>query len=382
MKKFFRLLSDVCAVSTIIVAITLVALAIGRKEFWNTQASANAFVVTRAPPQLTSTLEPPNTPELTATTEPTVFLPEVTPTTAPTLWVQKPLEDFVITVVPTLPVPTRLLNEEFAMLHIPAEQMSGVYFKTVIRAIVIEPTPTEIVVVAEPVIPTPAETGTTVPAVTETEVVVVTEEVPVVTNPPPVLTGNDMCNGFTKRDAVAVVYLMSRRFGQSFRFTGPLIGSESAFIFYEFDGPNGECVANQNNAGAPAYCAGQIYQPRGAGGQTHPEFDLYPTGNEPRASLQDPVYCMAASMKVYAYDFGGNSILAAANYKGFGSAYDSIFVNNYMPWYNAGAVTVDGVTIPFVDDYDRIHSILGPEIDKWEASIDDFYRKMPGFYGH
>jgi len=343
MKRFFRYTGRVVSTAVIILSGILVALTLFHRDTWTTM-----FDVVQAKSQAVASLKsyepsekvslPTITTAPTASPSPTAVLS--TPSPIPTL------EEIVIVIEPTLPVETKLLNEEFAKLHIPAEQMVGVSFKTVTR--------------------------TTIVGGRETTV----------TSQAPQLVSSNGCNEFTQRDAVALVYLMSKKFGQSFAFTGPLIGSESAFVFYEHDGPGGECVANQNNAGAPAYCAGQIYQPNGAGGQTHPEFDLYPTGSESRASLQDPVYCMAASMKVFRDDFGGNSILAAANYKGFGSASNADFVANYMPWYNAGSVSVEGVTVPFVDDDNLIRSLLGPEIDKWSASIEDFYNKMPSFYGN
>lgn len=346
MKRFFRYTGRVVSTTVIILSGILLLLTLLHRDTWTTmfdvvQAKNQAVASLKSYEPSEKVLLPTATTAPTAAPSPTATKEEIpTPSPIPTL------EETVIVIEPTLPVETKLLNEEFAKLHIPAEQMVGVSFKTVTR--------------------------TTIVGGRETSV----------TSQTPQLVSSNGCNDFTQRDAVALVYLMSKKFGQSFKFTGPLIGSESAFIFYEHDGPNGECVANQNNAGAPAYCAGQIYQPNGAGGQTHPEFDLYPTGAEPRASLQDPVYCMAASMKVFRDDFGGNSILAAANYKGFGSTSDPDFVNNYIPWFNGGSVAVDGITIPFVDDDNLIRSLLGPEIDKWSASIEDFYNKMPGFYGN
>jgi len=191
---------------------------------------------------------------------------------------------------------------------------------------------------------------------------------------------NETCNDFTVKDGIALYYILSKRAGQSFAYVGPLIDSESLFIFFENRG-NG-CQIIRNNLGAPAFCASQIYQPKGWGGtEMHTEFNLYPPEENgwERYSLQDPVYCAIAGLKVFALDMEGNSVMAAANYKGYHSVTDPDFVANYMPPYNMQHKVVGGQIIPFSNDIE-LERLLAPEITEMEKLVDSFYELYPDFY--
>lgn len=268
---------------------------------------------------ITETIETPT--QFTATTEP-----------SPEAWITATPESF------------SLISWGYAGFHIPFESMEGVKFEKMVVVIVLD------------------------------------NDKPVSVNIPSYSVPSETCGSFTREDGIAYAYVMAKRFGLSFLYVGPLIASESMFTFFVSDG-NGGCKIIQNYQGAQAFCAGQIYGPKGWGGvETHPNINLYPIAENRRDSLQDPVYCMAASMKIL-NGFGGNSVLAAARYKGFSSENDPLFVSNYMPTFNSQMITINGVDYPFNNDQ-LLEERLGEHLTRAMEDVENFYQQYPNVWGN
>lgn len=159
----------------------------------------------------------------------------------------------------------------------------------------------------------------------------------------PVYWVNDWyCQNITPGTVIRAFVQAFRQRGVPLEYGMPLIASESSFEEYVYEG--GKCRLKQNNAGAPAYCAGQIYGP------AHPSVDYIRLAT-------DLNYCVDLSISVFKgmYSGTGDWVEAAAYYKGFaqlGGKNNASFINNYMPFYNRGNHTYNGMLVPYNDSID------------------------------